>query len=179
MSSTMADCLTLPLSCLSGLSVCRWTKLSSIRTLGLERLTTPRSRSPRGRSGSTVQTVWQKTSEGLFLHETHCLLLFLNTMKSDKENTSIKFSAGSASGWTTSPSTAAPVKETRSCSLSSWTAVSQSHSWTATTGLPFTTRAGESEKVWSIQKFSFGLILGLSCWWNVVVKFCFGSIQAR
>ncbi len=37
--------------------VCRWTKLSSIHTLGSEHPTTPRSRSPRGRSGNTVQTV--------------------------------------------------------------------------------------------------------------------------
>lgn len=54
-----------------------------------------------------------------------------------------KLSAGSVSGWTTSLSTAAPVKETRSCSLNSWTAASLSSSWTATTGLPFTTHAGE------------------------------------
>lgn len=46
---------------------------------------------------------------------------------------------------TTSLSTAAPVKETQSCSLNSWTAASQSSSWTATTGLPFTTHAGETD----------------------------------
>lgn len=50
--------------------VCRWTKSSSTHTSGLVRQTTPRSRSPRGKNGNMVPTVWQKTSEGLFLHHT-------------------------------------------------------------------------------------------------------------
>lgn len=52
------------------LLVFRWTKLSLIHILGLERLTIPRSKYPKETSGSTVPTVWQKTSEGLFLKRT-------------------------------------------------------------------------------------------------------------
>lgn len=43
--------------------VFRWTKLSLIRILVSVHLTTPRSKYQKGRSGSTVLTVWQKTSE--------------------------------------------------------------------------------------------------------------------
>lgn len=59
-------------------------------------------------------------------------------------------------------STAAPWKETLSWSLSFWTAVSQSSSWTTITGLPYTMPAGESpahltaqDRLKSIQNFLF------------------------
>lgn len=51
--------------------------------------------------------------------------------------------SGNGSGWMTSLCTAAPVKETQSCSPSFWTVASQSNSWTVTTGHPFTMHAGE------------------------------------
>lgn len=61
------------------LLVFRWTKLSLIHILGLERQTIQRFQYSKGTSGSTIQTVSQKTSEGLSLHRTtiYTRLIFL------------------------------------------------------------------------------------------------------
>lgn len=94
--------------------VCRWTKLSSTHTLGSEHQTTPRSRSLREKSGNMDPTVGQKTSEGSGTkHELNFLSLVHLPLLGQELNV-LQFLTGITSGWMTSPSIVAPLKETQS-----------------------------------------------------------------
>lgn len=75
------------------------------------------------------------------------------------------FCSGIGNGWTTSPFTAVPVKVTRSCSLSSWTAASRLNSWTVTTGPPFTTPAGEVDAPRTPSFAPSRMSFGEACVW--------------